>query len=71
MPLSLWLPASSHVNPTNSRIGSHNRPARELPNRNRVNAAVDLDGFATRVLAHLEQDHEESDERGPEHDGTI
>src|SRR6476661_3827626 len=44
----LTQPASSHVKPTNRRIGSHTRPARELLNRNRANAGPSI---STRSLS--------------------
>ena len=49
------------LKPTNRRIGSQNRPAFVLLNRKRGEGGLlDLDGFAARLLAHLEQDRTSS-----------
>src|SRR3989304_3619283 len=40
--LNLSRPASSHENPTKSRMGSHGRPARELLKRKRVTAGPSI-----------------------------
>ena len=67
-PVTLCQPASSQAKPTNSRIGSQTRPARELrsqePGERR---ALDLDAVRVGVLARVQvQDDDQDDGEDPE-----